>query len=125
MDDASKGTLGSYADLLTDDYGGYEVYGEEWKILQKLFETDKPEEIIFTCDQDVDSPEEYKDFDKLQEEIQALPELCKEDYPDGGYTMYDFKGVKLVLHLYPFTIIFIKGNDREKFDELTKQFFSK
>lgn len=109
------GIDGCYAMLLTDAYGGVEIFGEEWEILSKLFETDKPEEITLTTDEDVEDHVSYDRFRELVKQIEGSPVLKSEiDYP-----LYDFNGVHIVVYHEGLVTLFLKVVDKEKFNELT------
>ena len=121
MDDQGvDGKKGTYAELLTEVFGGIEVFGDEYEVLKNLLEVETAEEIIFTTEEDGD----YTKFNLILEQIYKTSEI-KESEVGDGYTLYEFMGVRLVVTGYPISIIFIKTCDRELFDSVTDSIYPK
>lgn len=116
MDDEANGTVGSYALLLTEEYGGEEVFGKEWVILKKMFEVENPEEIILTTEEDGDL-EDYERFNHIWEVLRSLVPVM-EVLEEGGYNMYEFEGLRFIFHYDSIAVIYLKAVDREKFNEV-------
>jgi hypothetical protein len=118
MDNVSEGQLGTFALLLTDEYGGEEIHGGEFRAVKELLGVETAEEIILTCDEDTGSPEEYERFRRIVEKLKNSPELKSSEF-DGGYDLYELEGVPVVYRYEEIEILFIRTCDREKFDAIT------
>jgi len=116
-DNPMKGRKGTYADLLTEEYGGMEVYGEEWKAVKELLGVEKPEEIIITTDEDG----EKEDYDRFNRIHDLFPISISLNNNHENYSLHEIEGVRFVFSYGPIYVIFIKAVDREKFNEITNK----
>lgn len=77
---------GTLQDLLSEEYGGEEVFGEEVVIVELLLGCDACDIIFTTTDEDFES------VDKIVSDLIKL----KPFRVVSGYSYYNYKGVKLV-----------------------------
>lgn len=111
-------TVDNYEQDLAGDYGVGNP--KERSILLSFFKGCKLSDITFTTSED-GGEEDFNEVQKICESLKLLTPVKKEIIIDFiGYNFYEVGGVKVVMSNYPFDILFIRVEDKEKFEKLAK-----
>lgn len=114
-------TLETYAPLLTEEFGGWEVYGEEVKGLQKMLGVKTADEITLTTSEDGDL-DYYKVCADLSEKLGNTEQIEEMELSGELYRLYEMEGIKIVMATYPFVMFFIRVADKEKFESIMEKY---